>query len=83
VSKYRVDRLLVAYGSQKKNLEVLATVEKLLALVTDLGTTAAYLLQAEMVLSSDHAWVKQTQSTRKDMLDKLALEEAAWNRARA
>jgi hypothetical protein len=37
-----------------------------------LGSTAAYLSQAEMVLSSDHAWVKQAQSARKDILDKLA-----------
>ena len=57
---------------QKKNLEVLAAVEKLLELVTELGSTAAYLSQAEMVLSSDHPWVKQAQSTRKDILDKLA-----------
>jgi hypothetical protein len=48
--------------AQKKNLEVLAAVEKLLELVTELGSTAAYLSQAEMVLSSDHAWVKQAQS---------------------
>jgi hypothetical protein len=48
--------------AQKKNLEVLAAVEKLLELVTELGSTAAYLSQAEMVLSSDHAWVKQAQA---------------------
>ena len=59
--------------AQKKNLEVLAAIEKLLELVTELGSTAAYLSQAEMVLSSDHAWVKQAQSARKDILDKLCL----------
>ena len=58
--------------AQKENLEILAAVEKLLELVTELGSTAAYLSQAEMVLSSDHPWVKQAQSTRKDILDKLA-----------
>jgi hypothetical protein len=67
--------------AQKKNLEVLAAVEKLLDLVTELGSTAAYLSQAEMVLSSDHAWVKQAQSARKDILDKLALDRNAQHAA--
>jgi hypothetical protein len=66
---------------QKKNLEVLASVEKLLGLVTELGGTAAYLSQAEMVLSSDHAWVKQAQSTRKDLLNKLAMDRSALHAA--
>jgi hypothetical protein len=35
---------------QKKNLEVLAAVERLLELVVELGSTASYLSQAEMVL---------------------------------
>jgi hypothetical protein len=60
--------------AQKKNLEVLAAVEKLLDLVTELGSTAGYLAQAEMVLSSDHAWVKKAQTARNDILDKLALD---------
>jgi hypothetical protein len=67
--------------AQKKNLEVLASVEKLLDLVTELGSTAAYLSQAEMVLSSDHAWVKQAQSARNDILDKLALDRNAQHGA--
>ena len=67
--------------AQKKNLEVLASVEKLLDLVAELGSTAAYLSQAEMVLSSDHPWVKQAQSARKDILDKLALDRNAQNGA--
>ncbi|KFB72158.1 MAG: hypothetical protein AW09_002650 [Candidatus Accumulibacter phosphatis] len=67
--------------AQKKNLEVLAAVEKLLELVSELGGTAAYLSQAEMVLSSDHAWVKQAQSARKDILDKLALDRNAQHAA--
>ena len=57
---------------QKKNLEVLASVEGMLELVSELGSTAAYLSQAEMVLSADHAWVKQAQTTRKEVLEKLA-----------
>ena len=63
-----------AIDVQKKNLGVLATVEKLLEFVTELGRTAAYLSQAELVLSNDHAWVKQAQSTRQGILDKLALD---------
>jgi len=38
--------------SQKKNLEILAAVERLLELVADLGSTASYLSQAEMVPAS-------------------------------
>ncbi len=34
-----------------------------------------------MVLSGDHAWVKQAQSTRKDILDKLALDRNAQHAA--
>ena len=50
--------------AQKKNLEVLASVERMLELVAELGGTAAYLSQAEMVLLSDHPWVKQTETPR-------------------
>ena len=55
--------------TQKKNLEVLAQVERLRDLVADLGTTAAYLSQAEMVLPSDHPWIAQAQTARKETLD--------------
>ena len=60
--------------AQKKNLEVLAAVERLLELVTELGSTAAYLSQAEMVLASDHPWVKQAQASRTDILAKLSAD---------
>ena len=63
--------------AQKKNLDVLAAVEKLLELVAELGATASYLSQAEMVLASDHPWVKQAQAARKDILDKLAADRSA------
>ena len=63
--------------AQKKNLEVLASVEKLLELVGELGATAGYLSQAELVLSSDHPWVKQAQAARKEILDKLATDRSA------
>lgn len=58
--------------AQKKNLEILASVEKLDELIAELGGTANYLSQAELVLTSDHAWVKQAQDARKTILDKLS-----------
>lgn len=68
-------------AAQKKNLEVLEAVEGMLKLVTELGTTASYLSQAEMVLSADNAWVKQAQETRKQVLDKLAADLTAQHAA--
>jgi hypothetical protein len=62
---------------QKKNLEVLASIERMLELVAELGGTAAYLSQAEMVLLGDHHWVKQAQVMRKQILDKLAQDRSA------
>jgi len=53
---------------------VLAAVERLLELVTELGGTAAYLSQAEMVLPGDHSWVKQAQTARTDILAKLSAD---------
>jgi len=67
--------------AQKKNLEVLASVEKLLELVGELGATAGYLSQAELVLASDNPWVKQAQAARKDILDKLATDRSARHAA--
>jgi hypothetical protein len=61
-------------NAQKKNLEVLAAVERLLELVTELGGTAAYLSQAEMVLPADHTWVKQAQTARANILAKLSAD---------
>jgi len=62
---------------QKKNLEVLSTVEGLLAMVGGLGSTAAYLSQAELVLFADHPWMKNTQAKKAQILDKLAHDRAA------
>ena len=63
--------------AQKKNLEVLASVERMLDLVAELGGTAAYLSQAEMVLLPDHPWVKQAQAIRKQILEKLEQDRSA------
>jgi hypothetical protein len=63
--------------AQKKNLEVLASVERMLDLVAELGGTAAYLSQAEIVLLPDHPWVKQAQAIRKQILDKLEQDRSA------
>jgi hypothetical protein len=63
--------------AQKKNLEVLAAIEGMLDLVGELGSTASYLSQAEMVLSADHTWVKQAQESRKQLLDKLSADRSA------
>ncbi len=68
-------------AAQKKNLEVLGAVERLLELVGELGSTASYLSQAEMVLSPDHEWVKKAQDTRKQVLDKLAADRTAQHAA--
>jgi len=68
-------------AAQKKNLEVLQAVEGMLDLVAELGTTASYLSQAEMVLSADHAWVRQAQEARKQVLDKLAADRTVQHAA--
>ncbi|WP_162175314.1 DUF6079 family protein [Burkholderia sp. AU4i] len=63
--------------SQKKNLEILAAVERLLELVMELGGTASYLSQAEMVLPAEHPWVKQAEAARKALQDKLSQDRTA------
>lgn len=68
-------------AAQRKNLDVLQAVEGMLELVTELGTMASYLSQAEMVLSADHAWVKQAQEIRKRVLDKLAADRTSQHAA--
>lgn len=63
--------------TQKKNLTMLASIEKLRDLVADLGSAAAYLSQAGMVLPEDHPWVRQAQTARKEILDQLAEDKRA------
>ena len=66
-------------AAQMKNLEVLNSVEGLIGLIGELGNTASYLGQAEMVLPSDHAWVKQAQDTRKQVLESLSTSQTSQN----
>src|SRR6056297_684327 len=66
-------------AAQNKNLEILKSVEGLIGLIGELGNTASYLGQAEMVLPSDHAWVKQAQDTRKQVLDALSTSRTGQN----
>ena len=63
--------------AQKRNLEILAGVERLLELVMELGGTASYLSQAEMVLPSEHSWVKQAETVRKSLQEKLSQDRMA------
>ena len=62
---------------QKKNLDVLTGVERLLELVGELGSTASYLSQAEMVLQPGHDWMKQAEAARKALFDKLGEDRTA------
>ncbi|SDX67266.1 DUF6079 family protein [Roseicitreum antarcticum] len=66
-------------AAQMKNLEILNSVEGLIGLIGELGNTASYLGQAEMVLPSDHAWVKQAQDTRKQVLEALSTSRTIQN----
>ena len=68
-------------AAQKKNLEVLGAVERMLELVGELGSTASYLSLAETVLSPDHDWVKKAQDTRKQVLEKLTADRTAQHAA--
>lgn len=66
---------------QKKNLEILAAVERLLEMVVELGSTASYLSQAEMVLPAEHPWVKQAETARKTLQEKLSRDRTAEHAA--
>jgi hypothetical protein len=67
--------------AQKKNLAILAVVERLLELLLELGGTASYLSQAEWVLAADHPWVKQAETARKALQEKLSHERSAAHAA--
>lgn len=54
--------------AQQTGLDRLREVEALEQLVTNLGTTASYLSQAELVLPPDHPWVEEMRSQRDEIL---------------
>ena len=55
-----------------KHLRIVSDdIDALLALVAELGPTAAYLSQAELVLADDHPWIAQAQATRKAVMDEV------------
>lgn len=68
-------------ANQIRNMEALAAIEQLLNVVAELGTTAAYLSQAQMVLPNDDAWVKQAHEVRSQVLAGLAQNRGADYRA--
>ena len=68
-------------GAQKINFDALKAIEELLDLVAELGPTASYLSQAEMVLPADHVWASQAQEVRKKVLEKLAADRTSQNDA--
>jgi hypothetical protein len=57
--------------AQQTGLDQLREVEALQQLVTDLGTTASYLSQAELVLPPDRPWVQQMRSQRDEILAEI------------
>jgi hypothetical protein len=63
--------------AQRQNLDVLTSVERLLELVGELGGTASYLSQAEMVLQPGHDWVRRAEAARKALFDKLGEDRSA------
>ena len=66
---------------QQGNLEVLLCIERLRELVTELGSAAAYVSQAELVLKPDHPWVQQAQTVRKELFAKLDGDRSGQNAA--
>ena len=61
--------------TQKQGFAVLANAERLMSLVSELGSTASYLSQAELVLPADHPWVEKAQATRRALLEKLSADK--------
>ena len=57
--------------AQQTGLDRLREVEALQQLVADLGTTASYLSQAELVLPADRPWVEQVRSQRDEILAEI------------
>lgn len=56
---------------QKKNLGIVTTVERLSAVVAELGGTTSYLSKAQMVMPAGHPWMSQAEVCRQALQVKL------------
>ena len=70
----RTDSLEIA--RQVDNRGILKTIETLLEFVSEVGTTAAYLSQAELVLPTDHPWIAQAQAAKNSISEQLSIDRA-------
>ena len=68
----RTDALEIS--RQAENYQILKTVENLLEFVSDVGATAAYLSQAELVLPTDHPWLAQAQTVKNSIGEQLSVD---------
>lgn len=71
LKNFRYD--VAAVKAQKTNIETQREVAALQKLVAELGATASYLSQAEMLLSADHAWTAKVRSAQSEV--RKVLEE--------
>jgi hypothetical protein len=71
-----------AVVGRREGLEALRQIEALRAMAGDFGAAASYLATAEASLPSDHSWVANFQSSRRellsDMLDPVKREQASF-----
>ena len=58
-------------SSHRNGLQVLAEIEALQALTTDLGTTASYLSTAEAVLPAGQAWIETMRAVREEVRNQI------------
>jgi hypothetical protein len=65
---------------QRDGMAALQEIGSLHELVSDLGSTAAYLSTAEAIMPGDHAWVTQVKGARDQVFDQMS-DPAQRNRA--
>ncbi len=59
-------------ATQARHLATLGQIEQWRERVAELGATAAWLSQAELVLPADHTWIARARTTRQDLNARLA-----------
>jgi hypothetical protein len=59
---------------QAENLKILQTVEHLLEFVSEVGATASYLSQAELILPADNPWIAKAQDARNRLVEKMSTD---------